>query len=423
MVSSLYNSDAKTEVKRLRSEVQVLRDELAKMKRTFEDILYNLDTDNFCSRFVKEQNDMRTAIEVTAEGIKSTVSKGDMEKYSTITQTAESIQNIVSQLVTLGEAIPITSLDKATDKSKIYVIQEKNESGKVTSETYYYFNEISNKWEVLSGESLYTIFKQTAEGFLLRGNVLVDGSCILTDTLTFNSEAKPIEVQYSTDGTNNWHYTFDSANDKFMRIKIGAEWTSAIKVVGDDGEDGQDGTNANVTFAKVNSVLGNLFKTVSGGTPTQVDGSYIYSPSVLGGEFYGGAYYAGIGKGYSSMDEDGFTVNDNDGYTKIALGYDADDYTYPYVILGAGTGYTSNGAAIVYKMGNGIWIGDSSVMRYPGNCPGGGSSAGTVNTILPHATGIFIDFAEDEVYVYRNGYCEVCGSGSGSGGTNYAEFK
>ena len=41
--------------KQLRNEVQLLRDELAIMKRKFEDIIYNLDTDNFSSRFVKEQ--------------------------------------------------------------------------------------------------------------------------------------------------------------------------------------------------------------------------------------------------------------------------------------------------------------------------------------------------------------------------------
>ena len=42
------------EVKRLRNEVQELRDELAIMKRKYEDILYNLDTDNFSQRVVKQ---------------------------------------------------------------------------------------------------------------------------------------------------------------------------------------------------------------------------------------------------------------------------------------------------------------------------------------------------------------------------------
>ena len=36
--------------KQLRNEVQLLRDELAIMKRKYEDILYNLDDDNFSRR-------------------------------------------------------------------------------------------------------------------------------------------------------------------------------------------------------------------------------------------------------------------------------------------------------------------------------------------------------------------------------------
>lgn len=88
--------------KQLRNEVQLLRDELAIMKRKYEDIIYNLDTDNFSSRFVKEQGDMKTAIEITAEGIKTKVSKEEMEtfKESTITQTANQIKVEVEKVTT-----------------------------------------------------------------------------------------------------------------------------------------------------------------------------------------------------------------------------------------------------------------------------------------------------------------------------------
>jgi hypothetical protein len=87
--------------KQLRNEVQTLRDELAIMKRKFEDIIYNLDDDNFSSRFVKEKGDMKTSIEITAEGIKTKVSKEDLDKslknYSTIEQTAEKISSTVTK--------------------------------------------------------------------------------------------------------------------------------------------------------------------------------------------------------------------------------------------------------------------------------------------------------------------------------------
>lgn len=83
----------------LRNEVQLLRDELAIMKRKYEDIIYNLDTENFSSRFVKEQGDMRTAIEVTAEGIKTKVSREEVKGLfeSEIKQTADEIYAVVSE--------------------------------------------------------------------------------------------------------------------------------------------------------------------------------------------------------------------------------------------------------------------------------------------------------------------------------------
>lgn len=84
------------EVKQLRNEVQLLRDELAIMKRKFEDILYNLDTDNFSSRFVKEQGDMRAAFKFAADGIKTMVSNDKFQ--SAMTQTAALIETKVNNL-------------------------------------------------------------------------------------------------------------------------------------------------------------------------------------------------------------------------------------------------------------------------------------------------------------------------------------
>ena len=82
--------------RQLRNMVQTLSDELAIMKRKYEDIIYNLDTDNFSSRFVKEQGDMKTAIEVTAEGIETKVSNEEFQ--SAMTQTAEKIETEVNAL-------------------------------------------------------------------------------------------------------------------------------------------------------------------------------------------------------------------------------------------------------------------------------------------------------------------------------------
>lgn len=423
----LSNDIAKMDDRQLRNEVQMLRDELAIMKRTFEDIIYNLDTDNFSSRFTKEQGEMRAAIEFTAKGIKSKVSKEDLDAYSTKIQTAEQIQNIVSKGAKLDEAELITSLDQRTDTSKIYVMRATDDSGNVLSETYYYYNDITEKWEVLSGDSIYTVFNQTAEGFELKGNVKVDGSCILTESLTFNSADRPLDVQYSADGINNWHYTFDSYEDMFMRIKIGATWSEAIKVVGSDGEPGEPGDDADVTFEKVNAVLGHLYKTVDGDFPTKVTGSYIYSPNVLGGTFLGSEFYAGEGSGYSKMDYEGFNIYDANGANKLGIGYKfVYDYstkqyvTYPHITLGIGAGYASEGAGLIYKLGNGLWIGDTSVLELGGNYPGSQDRVTDISGIDKFATGIFIDFTKDQIWQYKNGVpTELSG---GSGGSAVAKF-
>ena len=186
----------------LKNEVQMLRDELAIMQRKYEDILYNLDDNNFSSRFVKEKENMKTAISVTAEGIESKVSKEDFnsqmmqtaeaiktkvskdEFESEIKQTAEAIRSVVSKGAKLDEAIVITSIDDATDTENIYVIQEKDEDDTLLSETYYYFNDITKKWEVLSGDCIYTVFNQTAEGFALKGNVKISGDLITDGTIS-----------------------------------------------------------------------------------------------------------------------------------------------------------------------------------------------------------------------------------------------
>ena len=92
----------KMDFKQLRNEVQLLRDELAIMKRKYDDIIYNLDDENFSSRLIKEKDNMKTSIEITEEGIKTKVSKTDLDKslsnYSTIEQTADQIKASVESV-------------------------------------------------------------------------------------------------------------------------------------------------------------------------------------------------------------------------------------------------------------------------------------------------------------------------------------
>lgn len=283
-------------IKQLCNEVQLLRDELAIMKRKYEDILYNLDTDNFSQRVVKQGKDMYTKIEQTAgeislqaekvgentknlaelqitakeiqsevfeenengtktsritqtaEAIRSEVQSAvdgvnddtdeKLKNYSTITQTAEAIRSQAYASADLSSAQEINNISEAVDQTKTYYIPSTN-----GTKAYYYYNTISKEWEEIKGGGIETVFEQTAQGFKLKGNVLVDGSCVLTDSLTFDASDRPVQVEYSVNGTTNWHTTFVSGSDKFMRLKIGSQWSDAMKIVGTDGMDGLDGAD------------------------------------------------------------------------------------------------------------------------------------------------------------------------------------
>jgi hypothetical protein len=138
-------------LKQLRNEVQLLRDELAIMKRKYEDIIYNLDTDNFSSRFVKEQGNMRTAIEVTAEGIKTKVSKEDFESEKT--QTAEKIESVVKDM---------TDADKNLQSS---ITQE---AGKIRAEVKETTDEIKTNYSTIeqTDKKISAVVKEVGENYV-----------------------------------------------------------------------------------------------------------------------------------------------------------------------------------------------------------------------------------------------------------------
>ncbi len=185
----------KMNFKELRAEVQLLRDEIALLRRKFYQELQLLDSSNFSKGFTVEQDNMKAQVQVTADAIKTLVSETDLKKtlsaYSTIKQTARAIEAVVSKSASLSDAEAVTSIDEMLDTDKVYVIRTTDESDdeKVLSEKYYYYNDLSNEWELLSGDSIYTVFEQTAEGFALRGNVVVDGKTVITKDLILKSLA------------------------------------------------------------------------------------------------------------------------------------------------------------------------------------------------------------------------------------------
>lgn len=329
---------ADMDFKQLRNKVQSLIDEMARMKRYYEDSINNLDSSNFGKSFAIQQNNMKATIKMAADVIKTAVTEDDLAqeltKYSTIEQTAEAITSTVtaeyvntligggyvtnammmSQIqqtseqillsvsteyetkadleeklkdyatitltrdgisayvqsqANLQNAVTITDLSQAIDVGKTYKIQSFNSSGTVIGETYYYYNSLSKSWEKISGDTVYTMFSQTDEGFVLKGNTIIDGNTTITRNLTLSGnvtwdmENSPVLTRYSSDGVS-WHSPMVDG-DMYMQMSFdgGHSWSTTTKVVGTDGKDGQDGqdgwdgSDANVTARNVFNALTN----------------------------------------------------------------------------------------------------------------------------------------------------------------------
>ena len=188
-------------------------------------------------------------------------------------------------------------------------------------------------------------------------------------------------------------------------------WSVAYKgAQGPQGPRGSDGSDANVTFNNINNALAGLFVKLQSGTPTHVSDYELYSPIIEAAEIFASRIYAGEGSGYSQMSATGLDVYTAGGAKKIGMGYNTTaDTDYPYIMLGQGTGYSGGGAAIVQKLGAGIWIGDDSIVAAGGNYPGNRINAQDISGSYPHATGLFVDFGGDEIYRYSNGHVTPLG--------------
>lgn len=167
-------------LQQLRKEVQLLRDELAIMKRKYEDIIYNLDTDNFSSRFVKEQGDMRTAIEVNAEGIKTKVSDSDFQ--SAMTQTANTFE---IKIITLDDTLSSRITQSYNDIHAVVEANYDDLSSQISSVEITAGGIQTRVESVEKGEfGSHTLFTQTDDMFLFNGEKAVfDGVIYLTDNV------------------------------------------------------------------------------------------------------------------------------------------------------------------------------------------------------------------------------------------------
>ena len=172
---AIYMSEKRIEdmdFKELRKKVAELESTLAYMKRTYEDLFYNLDNDNFSSTILKEKENMKTQIDINAEGIKvvtEEVFPNGTENESQIDINAKAIATKVSAVFNEPISVDVSSstdmnvyLEDA-DKDRLYY--------RTTDDTYWFWNEITEQWQKSTSNNIYSIFRQTKSGFLMKGDL------------------------------------------------------------------------------------------------------------------------------------------------------------------------------------------------------------------------------------------------------------
>lgn len=238
--------------KQLKNEVQSLRDELAIMKRKYEDIIYNLDTDNFSQRIVKQGKDMYTKIEQTAEEISLQAEKvGENTKnLSELQITAEEIQMAVfeenedgtktSKITQTADAIrsEIKSATETLDgKFKNYSTTEQTEIKISAKVEEYVTNTLDDKDYVTNAE-----LQITADG--IRSTVTSNYNSLSGDIDDVRSYASNINqtansistrVEKVEDGEFNGYTLFTQTADTFKFNGKYMLMNSAIQLTDDSG--------------------------------------------------------------------------------------------------------------------------------------------------------------------------------------------
>lgn len=258
----------------MNEELEALKGEFALWRREINDMLENLDDSNFSAHIRKEKDNMKAQLVITPEQIKAAVYKG-IDLSNVVTTDIE----------------PNGPESEKLDKEKIYQYNGKN----------FYYNSLSKKWELVTEDSIYSVFEQTTDGFYLKGNVTIDGNVVTLKNIKFDASSTPLIVEYSQDGSA-WHEEYAPSSDIYMRLSVdgGASWGDPIKITavdgqdgadGEDGEDGKDGTDATVTAKAVFDAMTKddeqgLFSAFYGGsTKLFINAEYIRTGTLAGMKF------------------------------------------------------------------------------------------------------------------------------------------
>ena len=218
-------SDLYRIVKRQDARISELEDLLAKTIRKYDDLLFNLDDENFSKKILKEREKMKASLSVTAEKIETAVEKisEDGKSISSLIQTADSISASVekysgeilalsTKITQTAESIRLEANKYTDEKFAEFEINADGISASVKrafqnpeivsdfdsvsipdkNTVYYskadkkkhYYNSITNAWESTDSDGISSLFTQTPDGFKLDGSVKISGDVITSGTVS-----------------------------------------------------------------------------------------------------------------------------------------------------------------------------------------------------------------------------------------------
>ena len=173
---------------------------------------------------------------------------------------------------------------------------------------------------LLNGKELLGIDKYTGNAYVRKTDSSVvlslytfnegnpptySGALLARVTITVNragANGTSVKVQFSANGSDGWHDVFQTG-DKYMRIWNGKLWSSAIKMVGDDGN----------SFNVLGTVMRHYGKTSDIKSPVIAD-SYIVDKHDVGGKIDKPCYVKYVEAPDSSVSAAAMEANVGDAY-------------------------------------------------------------------------------------------------------------
>lgn len=185
----MADRDIQAQILQLKKQIEALEGAFLTMRRHYEDLLNNLDEDNFAANYKVQQGNRFSKIEQTAEGITTKVGElrtdvdKNQEKISTVEQTANSVSSEVAILYNTPVALYGKIPDENSATNVLYAYYIENDNGDVINDNkkysfscYYKYNTVFEKWEPTDTKSIISRFEQTADGFKLDGDVKINGN-------------------------------------------------------------------------------------------------------------------------------------------------------------------------------------------------------------------------------------------------------